>query len=232
MRQVLPYDASCEDIDVDVDLSFLNAFVRAKVNEGAKTYQDASQRAAAKGESGSLLAEDTPKSTGLNFTPYQVPMRAGPPPPVEDMSSTTGPSPSGGDSGSVGLNVSGPRKWGPAGYNGPGGGPVPKPVEPEKPPPPPVSSTPSTNPRTPRTASAKAEPPEKSEKQKMAEALFSGLGGTASTPAPKAAAAPAPAPAPTPPAAPVAAPAPAPVAPAAPAAKPPAPAPAADSLDL
>merc|ERR1719199_1775661 len=52
MRKVLPYDASCEDITVTPDLGFLNGFVQTKLSQGAKPYQDFSQRTAAKEEAG------------------------------------------------------------------------------------------------------------------------------------------------------------------------------------
>ncbi|CAK0877962.1 unnamed protein product [Prorocentrum cordatum] len=52
MKKVLPYDASCEDITVNTDLSFLNAFVNKKLDEGAKPYEDLADRLARKSEMG------------------------------------------------------------------------------------------------------------------------------------------------------------------------------------
>jgi len=107
------------------------------------------------------------------------------------------------------LNVSGPRKWGPTGYNQPGGAPPPPP--PEKPAP--TSEPPSYNQAakpafgSSQAAKAAPEPPAMTEKQKMAAALFGGLTGT-TTAAPKPASAvkavPTPAPEPAAPAAPAA----------------------------
>lgn len=37
-RQVLPSDASCEDIEIDPHLPFLNAFVQAALQGGAAPY--------------------------------------------------------------------------------------------------------------------------------------------------------------------------------------------------
>ena len=38
MQLVLPVDASCEDIDIDENLSFLDDFVQAALDNGAKPY--------------------------------------------------------------------------------------------------------------------------------------------------------------------------------------------------
>ncbi len=37
-QQVLPEDASCEDLDIDPTLPFLNAFVQTAVQNGAAPY--------------------------------------------------------------------------------------------------------------------------------------------------------------------------------------------------
>ena len=44
MLQVLPADASCEDLDVDEHLSSLDAFVADALRKGAKRYVPSSQR--------------------------------------------------------------------------------------------------------------------------------------------------------------------------------------------
>jgi len=70
MKKVLPYDASCEDIDFKQDLNFLDGFVRRKLDEGAKPYQDPS-----------LRVRDTPgvvpelETKKINFTPYAEPKK-------------------------------------------------------------------------------------------------------------------------------------------------------------
>jgi len=181
MRKVLPYDASCEDIIVNKDLSFLDSFVRRKLDEGAKPYQTAIERARV--QEGSVAPKvEAELKPSLNFMPYEAPTKPQPAAPIQDERDTgpaEAPIPKG-------LNVSGPRKWGPSGYNQPGGKPDPPQVmSHEKPLPPEPMQAP-----VPKTAPKPAEPVV-SEKQKMAAALFSGLGG---------AAAPAPAPAPAAPA--------------------------------
>merc|ERR1719174_2782192 len=92
--------------------------------EGAKPYQGASERAAARslaeGAAAPLAAENGRPT--LNFTPYQAPAKqayatGGP----ESGSSepTASSAPSAADKTGE-LKVTGPRKWGPAGYNQPG----------------------------------------------------------------------------------------------------------------
>lgn len=58
MQRVLPYDASCEDIQVDEGLPFLSGFVQNKLSEGAKTYMDAGQRAKNAPTNGANQAEE------------------------------------------------------------------------------------------------------------------------------------------------------------------------------
>lgn len=246
MHRALPYDASCEDLTVNKGLSFLNGFVQRKLDEGAKEYQDPITRAAAKAGFDVSVVE-AEKAPTLNFTPYQVPSRpspgAFPSAPSDSLGyggeASGSPDSAGGASAAAGtgLNVSGPRKWGPAGYAGKKDEPAARKDEPK---PPAAAAEPSFNKPANNTfggaAKAAAEAPQLSEKQRMAAALFSGLGGTgpasagngastaaASKPAtagyPAAAAS---TPAPTP--------APAPAAKKAPA--PPAPAPAAPAMDL
>lgn len=47
MRKVLPVDASCEDIEVDVSLPMLHGYVQRALQAGAQRYMDEGQRAAA-----------------------------------------------------------------------------------------------------------------------------------------------------------------------------------------
>mmetsp|Transcript_84403 Transcript_84403/g.149296 ORF Transcript_84403/g.149296 Transcript_84403/m.149296 type:complete len:951 (+) Transcript_84403:100-2952(+) len=201
MRKVLPFDASCEDIAVDKDLTFLDGFVAKKQDEGAKSYMSAYERAARAEDSNSVKVPEDSKPS-LNFTPYEVPTKPQAAAPMPDFGGDMG-----GYGGSVeepqapkGLNVSGPRKWGPSGYNQPGGA---------KPDPPPQERPSAPQPSVPQapqptfTAPKPVEPAAMSEKQKMAAALFGGVGPTAapapaSAPPAKTFSAPAPAPAPTP----------------------------------
>jgi len=241
MQKVLPYDASAEDLTMNRGLTFLDGFVRQKLDEGAKPYQDAYQRASAK-EVGGPSQEVAESKPTLNFTPYEAPSKpqagAFPSAPAGGISgggpfggggsdggfsSSLGAGASAAQSGSGGLNIAGPRKWGPSGYNNPGGAPAEKPVE--KPAPPPVSEPSySTTAKPAFGASAKAaaaEPPAMTEKQRMAAALFGGIGGNTGAAAPSSAPKPPPpAPAPTPAAAPAPRAPPAPAASAAPAAPP------------
>mmetsp|Transcript_62189 Transcript_62189/g.131388 ORF Transcript_62189/g.131388 Transcript_62189/m.131388 type:complete len:988 (+) Transcript_62189:93-3056(+) len=208
MQKVLPYDASAEDIVVSSGLSFLDGFVKQKLAEGAKPYQDASERAALK-ESSTEVPEH---KSGLNFTPYEAPSK----PPVGGGYPNAAPGgggaaggPWGAGGGDIessspvapapaGLNVSGPRKWGPAGYNGPnsGGGqgaPERPPDKPSAPPAPPQEQI--SMHAMPKASPKAAEPPVMTEKQRMAAALFGGIGAGGGAPA----SSPTPAPVPKPP---------------------------------
>jgi len=64
--EVLPIDASCEDIEVDEDLSFLNSYVQAALNEGAKPYTPPQNYDEDDGD-------DESKKSQLKITPYAVP---------------------------------------------------------------------------------------------------------------------------------------------------------------
>lgn len=191
MRKVLPYDASCEDITVNKDLSFLDSFVRRKLDEGAKPYQSASQRAACR-----EFVKDNEVKPSLNFKPYQAPTKA----PVVDIpvpsNTSDGGYPSTGSGGGFenankGLNVSGPRKWGPSGYNQPGGS-KPEPEHREEPRPPPPSVPEPSYSRDAFSSSSKpptkaaAEPPVMTERERMAAALFGGIAPTKAGAAPPA----------------------------------------------
>jgi len=217
MQKALPYDASCEDISVDRDLSFLDGFVKKSVSEGAKLYQDASQRLSCAAFNGPEKVEAAPKPA-LIFEPYKAPTKpqTGPyssgPYGAGFGDASSGDTGGGGGGGheapaATGLNVAAnSRKWGPSGYSGStGGASRPEPAF-EKPTPPPEPTPSSQAKPFGSNAPKPSEPAAMSEKEKMAAALFSGLGGASKPGAP--AAAPAPKPTPAPP--PVAAPAPAP----------------------
>mmetsp|Transcript_23436 Transcript_23436/g.43151 ORF Transcript_23436/g.43151 Transcript_23436/m.43151 type:complete len:1067 (-) Transcript_23436:48-3248(-) len=204
MRKVLPYDASCEDIDVRKGLPFLDGFVQQKLQEGAREYQDEASRRAQKGMVEVGMVEPEAKPT-LNFTPYPE-AQVRPPPPVfqpamggsmgGDMMQGTGsmqerPAGGGGGGGGMmdqqGLNVTGPRKWTAKGYNADQRDNNMN-KEPERPaPPPPPSSQPSQANNSGYNAdrrdkpSATAQPAQMSEKEKMAAALFGGIGGAGSS---------------------------------------------------
>lgn len=181
MTLVLPYDASCEDIDVDPSLYFLNDYVSAKLKEdGMKPYLDPSQRASL-----AHAAEHETKS-GLNFVPYEAPLRAQPGH-VPVLDTNTNSTPSGPVANDVQtLHISGPRKWGPSGY---GGSTKMPPQQEEKfeqrsPEPAPIIAS-STRP-VPQKETVPDEA--MNERQRMAKALFSGLADatpTVARPAPQ-----------------------------------------------
>lgn len=186
MRKALPYDASCEEFIINKDLTFLNDFVDYKLEQGSKPYQDVSQRETAKSLSqngGKPGAEAKPT---LNFTPYTAPSKpvggGGYPSVAADSAADDASSKAEAPTG-MGLNVSGPRKWGPAGYVG-NSAKEERPKEPERPVPAASTtsvfdSSASTAPKTGTFGSKPAEPAAMTEKQKMAAALFGGLGGSA-----------------------------------------------------
>lgn len=188
MRKALPYDASCEEFIVNRDLTFLDGFVGRKLEQGSKPYQDTAQRESAKSlAANGHRAEPEVKPT-LNFTPYTAPTKpqfgvsGGPSAPSDIPSGDVPPKPEPLSTGSS-LNVSGPRRWGPS-----SGGDV-RPKEVEKP-----TYAPSTTASAlekeaishPSTFASKPADAPLTEKQKMAAALFGGLGGnkpTSTTPA-------------------------------------------------
>eukprot|EP00397_Hematodinium_sp_SG-2012_P004969 GEMP01004985.1.p1 GENE.GEMP01004985.1~~GEMP01004985.1.p1 ORF type:complete len:979 (+),score=207.70 GEMP01004985.1:87-3023(+) len=181
MRLVLPYDAFCEDFDVDGKLFFLEGFVQNALASGMRPYLAASERK--KLEANTCANGVAPKSepiANLNFTPYEVPQSK---PRQTNLTMdkprecTSSVPPAGQLSETSTLNVSGPRKWGPSGYN------MPK-ANTTIPQPPPQRTATNIPPVAPQakqrsvaqsnTGSA-AEPRQLTEKEKMAQALFSGV---------------------------------------------------------
>lgn len=67
MVEVLPVDASCEDIDVDESLSFLHQYVATALQHGAKAYDPPADFIAM------LNDDDHDKKATLNITPYAAP---------------------------------------------------------------------------------------------------------------------------------------------------------------
>jgi AP-4 complex subunit epsilon-1 len=68
MVEVLPLDASCEDIEVDGSLSFLNHFVQVALQQGTKPYEvPADFLEIYQGD------DDSDKKTSLKITPYELP---------------------------------------------------------------------------------------------------------------------------------------------------------------
>lgn len=184
MRAVLPYDAHCEDFEVDTNLTFLNGYVQQALANGMQPYLPPEERIK---EDDTQLngAIKTEPSTNLNFTPYELP----PPKPQQtnllDKSPTHGAQPPQPAQASANtLNVSGPRKWGPSGYNGPRSSTAtqPAPATATPAPTPFATQQPASSPSRPSAPPASTAPRELTEKEKMAAALFSGVGGTTRAP--------------------------------------------------
>jgi AP-4 complex subunit epsilon-1 len=72
MVDVLPVDASCEDIEVDEDLSFLNGYVQCALDMGASPYCPPADF-----DPDEDLSN---KKSGLNYTPYEMPTIPAPTP--------------------------------------------------------------------------------------------------------------------------------------------------------
>jgi AP-4 complex subunit epsilon-1 len=66
MKNVLPVDASMEDIEVDETLSFLNAFVNDAVSKGGKRYIPSN-------DSDEDSDDESKKKTAINVVPYELP---------------------------------------------------------------------------------------------------------------------------------------------------------------
>jgi len=130
MHAVLPYDAHCEDFQVDEGLSFLNNYVQAATAAGMQTYlRPEDRRRADSNTNGVQPKGEVPAN--LNFTPYEVPSTA----PRTNINNTSPgrqgsfpvgqPNAPGAQSkanagaSTTELRVSGPRKWGPDGYQDP-----------------------------------------------------------------------------------------------------------------
>lgn len=74
LGEVLPVDASCEDIQVDENLSFMNAFVRQAISNGAKEYEKPEDDDE---EEDDYIASKTGKVSVFKMTPYEKPPQPG-----------------------------------------------------------------------------------------------------------------------------------------------------------
>ena len=74
MQLVLPVDASCEDIDIDENLSFLDDFVQEALDNGAKPYNPPDDLYL---DDSIGNAEDKKSSSGLKFDAYAKPTVGG-----------------------------------------------------------------------------------------------------------------------------------------------------------
>mmetsp|Transcript_20610 Transcript_20610/g.48958 ORF Transcript_20610/g.48958 Transcript_20610/m.48958 type:complete len:814 (+) Transcript_20610:300-2741(+) len=199
MAQVLPLDASCEDIEVDTDMPMLDAIVAQSLLAGGRKYMTVKERVAEFGPSDQYGGAGGQSS--LRFDAYQAPPPAPPPGSLPEQTIPTNlqfaaqdPAKSAaaaalfaGTSAAAASDLAaaaGQQKWGAGGYE-PGTG---------------SGAGSSTSSGAPASASSyrgsrtPAVPELSAEKKKLAAGLFAGL-STAPPPAP----APAPAPArPTP----------------------------------
>eukprot|EP00762_Andalucia_godoyi_P004031 ANDGO_05635.mRNA.1 AP-4 complex subunit epsilon len=73
VQDVLPADGSCEEIEVDENLSFLDSIVRRALQAGAKPYTPAEHRASS--VLSSFAEEEDKRSNQLRFEAYNAPSR-------------------------------------------------------------------------------------------------------------------------------------------------------------
>jgi hypothetical protein len=74
MKEVLPVDASMEDIDIDEDLSFLNGFVKQALDNGAKPYNPPTKTNFASLVAGlGGFGDDDEDGLGLRYEAYDQP---------------------------------------------------------------------------------------------------------------------------------------------------------------
>jgi AP-4 complex subunit epsilon-1 len=188
MADALPVDASCEDVDVDPNLPMLTAYVQRALANGAAPYSPPKHAAMDADRDEDSAA---PAQSRLNYRPYE---RAAPPPNPVNIIAAVAPTPVGpaslvppatapGASADphvptllIAKNVN--QVWG---------------RKPEPPPPAPAAPMPSAQPTAPTYATPAPAPQmapvpiptpiptgprEPTEKEKMAAALFGGLGGS------------------------------------------------------
>eukprot|EP00595_Chromulina_sp_UTEXLB2642_P001142 CAMPEP_0196761884 /NCGR_PEP_ID=MMETSP1095-20130614/1192_1 /TAXON_ID=96789 ORGANISM="Chromulina nebulosa, Strain UTEXLB2642" /NCGR_SAMPLE_ID=MMETSP1095 /ASSEMBLY_ACC=CAM_ASM_000446 /LENGTH=722 /DNA_ID=CAMNT_0042111947 /DNA_START=573 /DNA_END=2738 /DNA_ORIENTATION=- len=192
MVDVLPVDASCEDIEMDEDLSFLDGYINQLLANGATPYSPPVNLDDDDDDN------DNGKSKGFKITPYEKPSA---PPLIASgvmasalgSSTTNGPTPLGPAVTNPAPVLSGPASQGNQLLNSRGTAQVwGRKVE-VAPPPPPVPAVPqitplselpapvvqassvsnTVNPTTPSPATIR----QPSQKELMAQALFSGVGG-------------------------------------------------------
>ncbi|KAK7835085.1 AP-4 complex subunit epsilon [Quercus suber] len=74
VESIMPLDASCEDIEIDKNLSFLNSYVQQSLENGAQPYIPESQRSGVLDIS-NFRSQDQPEASmhGLRFEAYELP---------------------------------------------------------------------------------------------------------------------------------------------------------------
>jgi len=202
----LPHDASCEDLEIDADLSFLNSYVNSALQAGAAPYipQEERDGLGVVRDVHQGVASSPSRTSGLRFDAYETVM---PPEPAMGAAFSEPASSSGGGAAPAAalhsqpkgpqLNILGPRKWGPVQYaSTPSPAPTSQPEAPQA-----HVEAPAPIART-NSSGASQPPPADDERSKLASALFGGGGGSARAGrggrAKAPAAAPKPAPQPTP----------------------------------
>ena len=197
---MLPVDASCEDLDEDGSLTFLDTYVAQAISDGAQPYVAPEDRVDYSEEASSADAT----SSGLKYDAYAAP--AAPPTGGGTLAASLGGSSAGASGGGAstagaGLNAGGNqlgvKKANALGGKplgaaaGPWGAPQPPPPAPTPPPPPLAAAAqvivPSAPPPPPVAATAAPvaeEPPkpkEMSERERQAAMLFGGVGSSSSS---------------------------------------------------
>ncbi|KAL0297432.1 UNVERIFIED_CONTAM: AP-4 complex subunit epsilon [Sesamum radiatum] len=131
VEEILPMDSTCEDIEVDKNLSFLHGYVQQSLENGAQPYIPESERAGISNVSNFKSQQDHEPSTHtLRFEAYELPKPSLPPNippvlasstelvPIPELSSVadilqTAPSASDAGSSELKLRLDGvQRKWG------------------------------------------------------------------------------------------------------------------------
>ncbi|CAO2827064.1 unnamed protein product [Amaranthus hypochondriacus] len=73
-ESILPFDASCEDIEAEKDLSFLNGYVQQAIENGAQPYVSENQRSGIPSINNFLSqTQNAPSTHGLRFEAYEYP---------------------------------------------------------------------------------------------------------------------------------------------------------------
>ncbi|KAM3264156.1 AP-4 complex subunit epsilon [Capsicum annuum] len=87
VESIIPMDASCEDIEVDRELSFLNGYVQESLNKGAQPYIPENERSGASSISNFRIEHHGPSGHSLRFEAYELPKPSVPSrPPVPPVS--------------------------------------------------------------------------------------------------------------------------------------------------
>lgn len=206
LGDVLPVDASCEDVEVDVELYFLNDFVADAKRNGAAEYSPEDD-----GDDDDYQYVGDTAQAGFNITPYEIPkaptnLSYANAIQAHDGSSNTNQQqnlggPMGGD---LGNSVSAPplssepqlalrgaaNVWGKGGLSTPAAqSSAPASTQAPAPPPPPTwnNTTPSSSGYSSYNKPQPVEPPkskELTERERMAAALFGGIAPGSAVPPP------------------------------------------------